>query len=34
MEKQSNSLQVLKIVDVACIFALIGFGYAISLTIA
>lgn len=34
MEKETKSLQLLKFVDIAAVFALIGFGYAISLTVA
>ena len=34
MEKESKSIQLLKFVDVAALFALIGFGYAVSATIA
>lgn len=34
MEKEANSIQLLKYVDVAAVFVLIGFGYAISLTIS
>jgi len=34
MEKESKSIQLLKFVDVAAVFALIGFGYAISSTLS
>ena len=34
MDKETKSIQLLKFVDVAAVFALIGFGYAISTTIS
>lgn len=34
MEKETNSIQLLKYVNVAAFFALIGFGYAISVTVS
>jgi hypothetical protein len=34
MEKETKSIQLLKFVDVAAVFALVGFGYAISLTLS
>jgi hypothetical protein len=34
MEKEEKSLQILKYVDIAAVFSLIGFGYALSLSIA
>ena len=34
MEKEDKSIQLLKFIDVAAVFALLGFGYAISLTVS
>jgi len=34
MEKETKTIQLLKFVDVAAVFALIGFGYAISITVS
>lgn len=34
MNKKMDSLQVLQFIDVACVFALVGFGYAIATTLS